>query len=145
MSEIENFLTANDEKVIIAAIKEAEKSTSGEIRVHIEKSTNKAPMDRALEVFYMVEMDKTEQRNGVLIYIASESKKFAILGDEGINNLVSDDFWDAEKELVLSHFKKGEFAKGLELAIFEVGKKIKDFFPYQSNDTNELSDEISKG
>ncbi len=145
MSEIENFLTASDEKVIIAAIKEAEKSTSGEIRVHIEKSTNKAPMDRALEVFYTLEMDKTEQRNGVLIYIASESKKFAILGDEGINDLVPDDFWNSEKELVLSHFKKGEFAKGLELAIFEVGKKIKDFFPYQSNDTNELSDEISKG
>jgi uncharacterized membrane protein len=59
--------------------------------------------------------------------------------------LVPDDFWDNEKELMLSHFKKGDFSKGLELAIMEVGKKIKDFFPYQANDTNELSDEISKG
>jgi len=145
MSNVEDFLTATDEKVIIAAIKEAEKNTSGEIRVHIEKSTIKPPMDRALEVFYMLEMHQTEQRNGVLIYMASESKKFAILGDEGINNLVPDDFWDTEKELMGSHFKKGEFSKGLELAIIEVGKKIKVYFPYQSNDTNELSDEISKG
>ena len=145
MSKIENLLNASDEEIIIAAIKEAEHNTSGEIRVHIEKSTDKPPMDRALEVFYLLEMDKTEQRNGVLIYIASESKKFAILGDEGINNLIPEDFWNAEKELMLSHFKKSEFAKGLELAIFEVGKKIKNFFPYQSNDTNELSDEISKG
>ena len=145
MSKVENFLNTADEELIIAAIKEAEDNTSGEIRVHIEKSTNKPPLDRALEVFYLLEMDRTEQRNGVLIYIATESKQFAILGDEGINKLIPDDFWNAEKELMLSHFKKGAFAKGLELAIFEVGKKIKDFFPYQSNDTNELSDEISKG
>jgi len=145
MSKVENFLNTADEELIIAAIKEAENNTSGEIRVHIEKSTNKPPLDRALEVFYLLEMDRTEQRNGVLIYIATESKKFAILGDEGINKLIPDDFWNAEKELMHSHFKKGAFAKGLELAIFEVGKKIKDFFPYQSNDTNELSDEISKG
>ena len=139
------FLNAADEEVIIAAIKEAENNTSGEIRVHIERSTDKPPMDRALEVFYLLEMDKSKQRNGVLIYIASESKKFAILGDEGIDKLIPKNFWKAEKELMLSHFKKGEFAKGLELAIFEVGKKLKDLFPYQSNDTNELSDEISKG
>ena len=145
MSKVEFFLNAADEEIIIAAIKEAENNTSGEIRVHIEKNTKKPPMDRALEVFYVLEMDQTEQRNGVLIYIASESKKFAILGDKGINKLVPDDFWDTEKELMLSHFKKGDFAKGLELAIIEVGKKIKDFFPYKSNDTNELSDEISKG
>ena len=145
MSKVGNFLNTADEELIIAAIKEAENNTSGEIRVHIEKSTNKPPLDRALEVFYLLEMDRTEQRNGVLIYIATESKQFAILGDEGINKLIPDDFWNAEKELMLSHFKKGAFAKGLELAIFEVGKKIKDFFPYQSNDTNELSDEISKG
>ena len=145
MSKVEDFLNAADEATIIAAIKEAENNTSGEIRVHLEESTNKPPMDRALEVFYLLEMDRTEQRNGVLIYIAIESKKFAILGDEGINNLIPDDFWNAEKELMLTHFLKGEFAKGIALAIFEVGKKIKEFFPYQSNDTNELSDEISKG
>ena len=98
------FLNAADEEVIIAAIKEAENNTSGEIRVHIEKSTDKPPMDRALEVFYLLEMDKSKQRNGVLIYIASESKKFAILGDEGIDKLIPKNFWKAEKELMLSHF-----------------------------------------
>jgi len=145
MSKSEDFLTDTEEQAVIAAIKDAEKNTSGEIRVHIEESTDKPPMDRALEVFYLLEMDHTEQRNGVLIYIAVESKKLAILGDEGINNLVDDDFWDTAKELMLSKFEKREFSNGLELAIIEVGKKLKDFFPYQSNDTNELSDEISKG
>ena len=145
MSKVEDFLTATQEQDLIDAIKIAEKNTSGEIRVHIEKSTKIPPMERALEVFYFLKMDRTEQRNGVLFYIAVESKKFAILGDEGINNLVPDDFWDSEKELVLSHFKKGEFTKGLELAIIEVGNKLVTFFPYQSNDINELPDEISKG
>jgi uncharacterized membrane protein len=145
MSKIEDFLTEAQEQDLIEAIKIAEKNTSGEIRVHIEKTTKIPPMERALEVFYFLKMDRTEQRNGVLFYIAVESKKFAILGDEGINNLVPENFWDTEKELVLSHFKKGEFTKGLELAIIEVGKKLVTFFPYQSNDINELPDEISKG
>ena len=145
MSKIEEFLSAEQEQTIIKAIKIAEKNTSGEIRVHIEKTTNKLPLEKALEVFYSLEMDKTEQRNGVLIYIAVESKQFAILGDEGINAKVSEDFWDLEKELMLSHFKKAEYTKGIELAILKVGEKLKEFFPYQEDDTNELSDEISKG
>ena len=145
MSKVEDFLTETQEQDLIEAIKIAEKNTSGEIRVHIEKSTKIPPMERALEVFYFLKMDRTEQRNGVLFYIAVESKKFAILGDEGINNLVPENFWNTEKELVLSHFKKGEFTTGLELAIKEVGRKLVTFFPYQSNDINELPDEISKG
>ena len=145
MTKVNDFLTPLQEKQIIEAIKSAEKNTSGEIRVHIENNTEKPPMERALEVFYLLKMDATNLKNGVLFYIATESKKFAILGDEGINTKVPENFWDTEKELMLSHFSKGEFAKGMELAILEVGKKLKDFFPYQSNDTNELSDEISKG
>lgn len=145
MSKVEDFLTASQEQALIQAIKIAEKNTSGEIRVHIEKETELPPFERALEVFHTLKMDATQLRNGVLFYIAVESKKFAILGDEGINELVPDDFWDEEKELVLSYFKKGEFSTGLELAILEVGKKLKQYFPFMSDDTNELSDEISKG
>jgi uncharacterized membrane protein len=145
MTKMNDFLTPSQEQQIIEAIKLAEKNTSGEIRVHIENNTDKSPMERALEVFYLLKMDATNLKNGVLFYVATESKKFAILGDEGINTKVPENFWDAEKELVLSNFVKGKFAKGIELAILEVGKKLKEFFPYQSNDTNELSDEISKG
>lgn len=145
MTKMNDFLTPSQEQQIIEAIKSAEKNTSGEIRVHIENNTDKPPMERALEVFYLLKMDATNLKNGVLFYIATESKKFAILGDEGINTKVPDNFWDAEKEIVLSNFAQGEFAKGMELAILEVGKKLKEFFPYQSNDTNELSDEISRG
>jgi uncharacterized membrane protein len=145
MTKIEDFLTIEQEQAIIKAIEIAEKNTSGEIRVHIEKITDLPPLERALEVFNLLEMDKTELRNGVLFYVAVESKKFAILGDEGIHTKVTENFWDAEKELMLSYFKKGEFSKGLELAIIEVGNKLKENFPYQSNDTDELSNEISRG
>ena len=145
MSKVEDFLTATQEQALIETIKVSEKNTSGEIRVHIEKSTEKSPMDRALEVFYLLEMNKTELRNGILIYVAVESKKIAIIGDEGINNLVPKDFWNEELALLITYFKDANFTKGLELAIIEIGKKLKQFFPYQKNDTNELSDEISKG
>ena len=145
MSKVEDFLSQKEEQVVINAIKIAEKNTSGEIRVHLEKNTIKPPMERALEVFYALKMNETQLRNGVLIYVAVESKKFAILGDEGIDAKVSENFWDSEKELMLTHFKKAQFAKGMELAILEVGSRLQEFFPYQSDDTNELSDEISKG
>ncbi|WP_456423371.1 TPM domain-containing protein [Lutibacter sp.] len=145
MSKVEDFLTKEQEQTLIKTIKVAEKNTSGEIRVHIEKTSEKPPMDRALEVFHFLKMNETELKNGVLLYVAIESKQFAIIGDEGIHNKVTDSFWDSTKEIVLSHFAKNEFAKGLELGILEVGEKLKNYFPYQSNDTNELSDEISKG
>lgn len=145
MYKVEDFLTATQEQALIETIKVSEKNTSGEIRVHIEKSTEKSPMDRALEVFYMLEMDKTELRNGILIYVAVESKKIAIIGDEGINNLVPKNFWDEELAMLISYFKASNFTKGLELTILKIGKKLKEFFPYQKDDSNELSDEISKG
>ena len=102
-------------------------------------------MERALEVFYFLKMDATELKNGVLFYVAVKSKKFAILGDEGINKLVPANFWDTEKDILAAHFSKEEYAIGLQQAITKVGEKLKAFFPYQSDDTNELSDEISKG
>ena len=146
MSKVEDFLTTEQEQSIVQTIKTAEKNTSGEIRVHIEKLTKKPPMERALEVFYFLKMDETELRNGVLIYVAVESKKFAILGDKGINDKVPVNFWDMEKEIILSHFSKNKNSIGLEKAILQVGEKLKEFFPFHhSTDTNELSDEISKG
>ena len=145
MSKIEDFLTANEEQTIVSAINLAEKNTSGEIRIHIEKSTNKPPLERALEVFYFLKMDATKLRNGVLIYVAVESKKFAIIGDEGINNKVPTDFWEGEKELAFSYFLKNEYAKGIELVIEKIGEKLKEFFPYTFDDVDELPNGISKG
>lgn len=145
MPKVENFLTKEQEQTLIEAIKIAEKDTSGEVRVHIEKTSEKSAMDRALDVFYDLKMNETALRNGVLLYVGTESKQFAIIGDEGIHNKVTDSFWNATKDIVIKHFAKKEFAKGLELAILDVGQKLKTFFPYQSDDKNELSDEISKG
>lgn len=145
MAKVKEFLTPSQEQEVIDAIKIAEKNTSGEIRVHLEKSTDKPPMERALEVFRFLKMDATNLKNGVLFYVAIESKKFAILGDEGINEKVPDNFWDEEKQLLHSYFSKEEFSQGLIHVITKAGEKLKEFFPYQSDDTNELSDEISKG
>ena len=144
MSKVESLLSTKEEQQLIAAIKEAEKNTSGEIRIHIERSVEKDPMDRALEVFHELGMHATQLRNGVLFYVAIDSKKLAILGDEGIDAKVPSDFWQSEIDLMTGYFKQNNFAKGLELAIAEVGEKLKAFFPYQSDDTNELTDEISK-
>ena len=123
----------------------AEKETSGEIRVHIEKTTSIDAFDRAMEVFHLLEMDKTQLKNGVLIYVAVKDKTFVICGDQGINEVVSNDFWDSTKEIMVSHFKKGDFKQGLIEGISKAGNELKLYFPYQQGDTNELSNEISKG
>ena len=145
MSILEDFLTAQEEQQVIAAIKSAEKNTSGEIRVHIEKDTEKLPLERAKEVFWLLNMNETKLQNGVLFYIAVESKQFAIYGDRGIYHKTTPDFWNAEKELVINHFSKKQNGEGLVFAIEKVGEKLQKLFPFNSDDANELSNEISKG
>ncbi len=145
MSNVEDFLTQAEEQEIVEAIRIAEKETSGEIRVHIEKTTSLNPFDRAKEIFHELRMDETELKNGVLIYIAVDDKKFAICGDKGINDIVENDFWDCTKEIMLSHFKSNNFKQGLIDGILRAGEKLKTHFPWTEGDTNELSNEISKG
>jgi len=130
---------------ITNAIRVAETNTSGEIRVHIEKHCKEDVLDRAAYIFEKLEMHKTELRNGVLFYLALEDRKFAILGDAGINQKVSENFWDEIKEEVVSKFKEGLFAKGLSEGIIKAGEQLKTHFPYQEDDENELSDDISFG
>lgn len=145
MSKVEDFLTAAEEQQIVEAIGVAEKNTSGEIRVHIEKETSIAAIDRAVEVFQHLNMEKTAERNGVIIYVAVKSHQFAIYGDKGINDKVSSDFWNCTKDIMMKHFRNGDFKQGLIEGILNAGEQLKKHFPYQDGDTNELSNEISKG
>lgn len=145
MAKTEAFLSKEDEQEIVQAIVSAEKNTSGEIRVHIEERSEKAPLDRAQEVFFELHMNETKDRNGVLFYVGISDKKFAIIGDEGIDKLVESDFWDCTKDIVIANFKGGNYKKGLVEGILRAGERLKKYFPYQSDDQNELSNEISKG
>ena len=145
MSKVEDFLTKEEEQDIVEAIRVAEKNTSGEIRVHIEKTTSKVPCDRALEVFYDLKMNETQQQNGVLFYFAVEDKTFAICGDKGIHDLVATDFWDCTKDAMVAQFKSGNFKQGIVDGILNAGEQLKKYFPWSEGDTNELSNEISKG
>ena len=144
MSKTEDFLTPEEEHEIVNALSIAEKNTSGEIRVHIENHSEKPPLERAKEVFLSLEMDKTQARNGVLFYVGVSDKTFAILGDEGIDKKVELDFWHMTKETVIQHFKNKNYKEGLVAGILSAGERLKSFFPYEADDTNELSNEISK-
>ncbi|WP_414000256.1 TPM domain-containing protein [Flavobacterium sp. W1B] len=145
MSKVEDFLTQKEEQEIVEAIRLAEKNTSGEIRVHLEKTTSMDAYDRAMEVFHDLKMDETQLKNGVLIYVAIEDRTFVICGDQGINDIVLNDFWDCTKEIMVAHFKNGNFKQGLIDGIDRAGEQLKKHFPYQEGDVNELSNEISKG
>ena len=137
------LLNRTEDRRIVAAIKQAELNTSGEIKVRIENHCKGDVEERCLFVFNLLRLDKTKLRNGVLIYLAVKDRKFAILGDEGINQVVEADFWNDVKDLMLIHFKEGRFADGLEQGILRCGEKLKTYFPYQSDDVNEIPDEIS--
>ncbi|AMA49723.1 MULTISPECIES: TPM domain-containing protein [Flavobacterium] len=145
MSTVEDFLSKTDEEAIVEAIRSAESLTSGEIRVHIEKNTSLVALERAKEVFYFLKMDQTQLRNGVLLYIAVESKTFAIYGDQGINNAVSADFWESTRDTILQEFKQGNFKQGLIQGILKAGIQLQKHFPWIETDKNELPDTISKG
>jgi len=139
------FFTKKEKEEIQKAILNAEMDTSGEIRVHIETNCEGEVLDRTAYLFKKIGMQKTEQRNGVLIYLAVQSRKFAIIGDKGINAVVPENFWDNIKEKMTSYFEKEEFVLGLAEGIEQTGKQLKKHFPRHLNDINELSDEISFG
>ena len=141
--QLDNFISTPDQGRVVAAIGEAEKMTSGEIRVHLTPQCGDDVMYEAIEAFDRLGMYKTRHRNGVLIFVAFESRKFAILGDSGINEVVSPNYWDEEKEILLEYFKQGDPATGLCAVIARVGAKLKAYFPIEDDDVNELSNEIS--
>jgi uncharacterized membrane protein len=137
------FFSKEQQAQILAAVKEAEMGTSGEIRVHIESSLNGDVLDRAAWLFKKLGMHKTAERNGVLFYLAVNDRKFAILGDAGINAKVPAGFWDDISELLKKNFKEGKFTEGLSEGILLAGKHLKMHFPHKLDDVNELPDEIS--
>lgn len=137
------FFNKEEEQRIVRAIREAELASSGEIRVHVEVGARKPALEVAKRLFQELGMDQTQDRNGVLILLAVDRREFAILGDEGINKVVPHDFWDEERDLMQQHFRRGDFATGIELAVQQIGRNLKQFFPYQTDDVNELPDEIS--
>lgn len=144
MSLVESFLTKEEENSIVDAIRNAEKKTSGEIRVHLESYEQEDFFAHAVEVFYKLGMQETLEKNGVLLYVAVPQKQFVVYGDEGIHKKVGDAFWQSTKDIIIKNFKAGKFAKGLTQGIEEIGEVLKNHFPWQKDDTNELSDEISK-
>lgn len=139
------MLTAQEQTLMAQAISAAEKNTSGELRVHMEKVCTQDPVQRAIAVFEKLGMHQTAARNGVLIYVATESAQLAIIGDKGINELVPENFWDSTRDLMITHFKTGQITEGLCAAIAEAGQQLAKYFPYEDNDQNELSNEISFG
>jgi uncharacterized membrane protein len=139
------LLSKEEELILVSAIADAEKQTSGEIRVHIENNCNGDAIQRSVQLFEQLGMTKTEKKNAVLIYLASDAKKFAVIGDEGINNIVGENFWKSTKDIMQNHFVKGDFLSGLKYGIEEIGKQLKQHFPFHKNDSNELPNDISIG
>jgi uncharacterized membrane protein len=145
MPTLEAFLTKPEEDAVVEAIRQAEASTSGEIRVHIEEACFKDIYEHALEVFHWLKMDNTKLQNGVLIYVAVNNKSFVICGDKGINAIVGEVFWNSTRDKIQTQFKQGHFKQGLIDGILEAGKVLSKHFPWEHGDVNELDNSISKG
>jgi uncharacterized membrane protein len=144
------FFSIEEKHQIMEAIRKAEARTSGEIRVHVDNSCREEVLDRAAWWFARLKMHKTVLRNGVLFYFAVKDRKFAILGDVGINAVTPDDFWDTIKEKMLGHFTGGSFAGGsfaggLIEGILMAGEALREHFPCKNDDENELTNDLSFG
>jgi uncharacterized membrane protein len=135
-----------DEEQVVASIRAAEKNTSGEVRVFVESRCRFVdPVDRAAEIFFGLKMEMTKQRNAVLIYVAVKDRQLAVFGDEGIHKIVGTAFWEDEVKNMLGNFKKEDFVTGLCSTVTDIGHVLKEKFPYQRDDKNELPDKIVFG
>lgn len=142
---MKRFLSEEECALVSGAVAEAEHSTSGEIRIHIDSRCPGEPKERALRTFHALKMERTAARNAVLIYVSPSDRKLAVLGDKGINDVVPDGFWKDVCGLLSSRFASGQFVGGLCEAVSLIGSKLKAYFPYADNDVNELPDEVTFG
>ncbi|MBW4890903.1 TPM domain-containing protein [Mucilaginibacter sp. HMF5004] len=138
-----SLFSDEEQQQVQKAIENAERHTSGEIRVCVEKTCNEDVLARAAKYFHKLDMHQTRHRNGVLIYLATVDRKFAIIGDKGIDAVVPPNFWDSTKELMLQHFKQGALVEGLTLGLCLAGEQMAKYFPGEESKTNELSDDIA--
>ena len=142
-----DFFSKEENEKIVQSIRDAEKCTSGEVRVFVEsKCKFLDPLDRALEIFAELKMENTEDRNAVLVYVALKDRQLAVYADKGIHEKVGDQFWQQVVTTILSHFNKENYADGISQCIKEVGGALQQNFPYNKDtDKNELPDEIIFG
>lgn len=140
------FFTAEEHQSVVEAIRKAEKRTSGEIRVFIESRCSYVdPINRAAEIFFGLKMEQTEDRNGVLLYVAMKDRQMAIFGDKGIHEKVGTEFWNGEVKKIISEFRKAHYAAGIVNIVIEIGEALVSHFPYENEDRNELPDDIVFG
>jgi uncharacterized membrane protein len=141
------FFSAEEKQVIINAVQEAEKQTSGEVRVFVESRCRFVdPIDRAAEIFQNLKMDKTDQRNACLVYVAMKDRQLAVFGDEGIHQKVGTTFWTAEVQKMISQFNSQHYAEGIAAVVRDIGGALRYHFPYDAaTDKNELPDDIVFG
>jgi uncharacterized membrane protein len=139
------FFTPEEQERIFEEIRQAEERTSGEIRVHLDRCSKEDTLEKAKRIFHRLGMTRTKHRNGILIYLATEHRKFAILGDEGIHRVVPENYWEEVKDKMQKLFREGKFLEGICLGVREVGEKLKVHFPVEKAEPNELPDTISEG
>ena len=141
------FFTEEETKLIVKAIRHAEHQTSGEVRVFVESRCSWVDaIDRAAEVFFSLKMDKTEQRNAVVVYVAVKDRQLAVFGDEGIHNKVGDEYWNKVVGEMLASFNTNNYAEGISNCVIRIGDALKTHFPFnRDTDKNELPDEIVFG
>ncbi|HRN48800.1 MAG: TPM domain-containing protein [Chitinophagaceae bacterium] len=141
-----DIFSKEEKEKIVQTIRNAECSTSGEIRVYIEgKCKYIDPVERATEIFYNLQMQHTQDRNGVLLYVALRDRQIAIFGDEGIYKKTGKEYWEKLISDILSHFDRENFAIGISECVRQIGEGLTHHFPYQTDDHNELPDEIVFG
>ena len=143
----QKFFTDTEKAQIVEAIRNAERRTSGEVRVFVESRCRYMdPLDRAAEVFFMLEMDETDDRNAVLVYVAMKDRQLAVFGDEGIHNKVGSEYWTKEVELLINKFNSENYGEGISRCVTDIGEALHHFFPFDNDtDKNELPDEIVFG
>jgi uncharacterized membrane protein len=141
------FLTADEQEQVITAVREAEQRTSGEVRVYIEsRCTYVDPLRRAVELFHGLQMERTKEKNGVLVYVAMKDRQVAVFGDSGIHERVGEAFWQGEVQKMLQHFRNKDYASGLAAVVKDIGEVLHQHFPFDgATDKNELPDDIVFG
>ena len=145
MSAASTFLSKDELAQVVTAIEASELITSGEIRVHLESRCRGDVLERAATLFRQLKMDQTQEHNGVLVYVAVQSQRYAVFGDSGIHEKVAADFWSQTVEAMQQSFMKKDYCGGICRAVYDIGAQLVRLFPYKQGNQNELDNTVSIG
>jgi uncharacterized membrane protein len=136
--------SGDQEAILVRAIQAAEEGNRGEVRVHVEpRCPREDPLDRAAELFAELGMSGTAADTGVLLYVATDDHRCAVVAGQGVLGAEDEGFWQGVADAIANGYGRNDPLAGFEMALLRIGELLRRAAPGKDVRGNELPDRVT--